>query len=206
ALAGVFTATGTGSLDVGQVSDAAASPAFTNAQATALTLDTSVAAGGVGGASASLKLVSITQGTKRWLGVDASGINLSLSVDPLTLSLSNGELRLNRATNAPKLDWTSLQLTTASLQLPRLNISAATDLHVAGTATIALAGLFTATGTGSLDDSESAAATATPAFTNAQATALTLDTSVTAGGVGGASASLKLVSITQGTESWLRVD
>src|SRR5207248_213727 len=138
ALAGLFTAAGTGALDVGQVTDAAATPAFTNAQATALTLDTSVAAGGVGGASASLKLVSIKQGTKSWLGVDASGINLSLAVDPLTLSLSNGELRLNRATNAAKLDWASLQLTPASLQLPHLNVTAATDLHVAGTASISL--------------------------------------------------------------------
>src|SRR5206468_3339819 len=150
-LTGVFTATGSGSLDVGQVTDAAASPAFTNAQATALTLDTSVAAGGVGSVAAWLKLVSITQGTKCWLGVDASGINLSLSVDPLTLSLSNGELRLNRATGAAKLDWATLNVTTGSLQLPRLNVGAATDLHVAGTATVSLTGLFTATGTGSLD-------------------------------------------------------
>src|SRR5947199_228173 len=206
ALAGLFTATGTGSLDVGQVSDAAASPAFTGAQATALTLDTSVAAGGVGGLSASLRLVSITQGTKSWLGVDASGISLSLSVDPLTLSLSNGELRLNRAAGAAKLDWATLNVTTGSLQLPRLNVGAATDLHVAGTATIALAGLFTATGTGSLDVGQVSDAAASAAFTGAQATALTLDTSVAAGGVGALSASLKLVSITQGTKSWLGVD
>src|SRR5437868_1700725 len=97
ALVGVFTETGNGSVDLGQVTDAAATPAFTNAKATALTLDTSVAAGGVGSVSASLKLVSITQGAQSWLGVDASGISLSLAVEPLTLSLADGELQLNRA-------------------------------------------------------------------------------------------------------------
>src|SRR5262249_4978131 len=201
ALAGVFSATGTGSLDVGQVTDA--TTVGTNAQATALTLDTSVAAGGVGGASASLKLVSISQGTKSWLGVDASGISLSLAVDPLTLSLSNGELKLNRASGgAAKLDWTTFAPT--GLALPSLGVAAAVDLHVAGKATVALAGLFSATGTGSLDVGQ--VTDAATVGTNAQATALTLDTSVTAGGVGSASASLKLVSITQGTKSWLGVD
>ena len=98
-LAGVFTATGTGSLDEGQVTgtDSTTSQTLTNAQALALTLDTSASAGGVGSASASLQLVSLTQGAKTWLGVDASGINLSLTVDPLTVSLSDGQLQLNRA-------------------------------------------------------------------------------------------------------------
>ena len=69
----------------------------TAAQALALTLDTSVSAGGVGAAGASLKLVQLTQSGKSWLGVDASGITLSLNVDPLTISVTNGELKLNRA-------------------------------------------------------------------------------------------------------------
>src|SRR5262249_43767379 len=207
ALAGLFTATGAGALDVGQGSGGGAAPAFTNAQVTALTLDTSVAAGGVGSASASLKLVSISQGTKSWLGVDASGISLSFAVDPLTLSLANGQLQLNRASGgASKLNWSGLNTTTDSLPLPHLGVIAATDLHVAGTATLALAGLFTATGTGSLDVGQVSDGAAAPALTNAQPTALTLDTSVAAGGVGGLSASLKLVSIRQGTKSWLGVD
>src|SRR5262249_30367754 len=86
ALPGVFKATGTGSLDQGQVSgtDSTTSQTLTDAQAVALTLDTS-AAGGVGSAAASLRLVSLTQRTSSWLGVDASGINLSLTVDPLSL-------------------------------------------------------------------------------------------------------------------------
>ena len=47
------------------------------AQALSLTLDTSLSAGGIGSAGASLRLVSLTQGAKSWLGVDATGINLS---------------------------------------------------------------------------------------------------------------------------------
>ena len=39
--------------------------------------------------------------------MDASGINLSFLVAPLTLSLTNGELKLNRVAGvgASKLDW-----------------------------------------------------------------------------------------------------
>src|SRR5262249_22658319 len=126
ALAGLFTATCTGSLDVGQVSDSAAAPAFTGAQATALTLDTSVAAGGVGSASSSLKLLSITQGTKIWLAVDASGINLSLAVDTLTSSLSICALSLHDALPiSSKLNWSGLSTTTDSLPLPHLGVVAA---------------------------------------------------------------------------------
>src|SRR5262249_37610144 len=148
-----------------------------------------------------------TQGAKTWLGVDASGISLSFAVDPLTLSLSNGELQLNRASGgASKLNWSGLNTTTGSLSPPHIGVTAGHALDRAGTATVALAGLFTATGTGSLDVGQVTDAATTPMFTNAQATALTLDTSVAAGGVGGASASLHLVSITQGAKSWLGVD
>ena len=44
-----------------------------------------------------MKLISLTQGSKSWLGVDASGINLSLTLDPLTVSVTDGELELNQA-------------------------------------------------------------------------------------------------------------
>ena len=69
----------------------------------------------------------------------------------LTLQLENGELQLTRATNAAMLDWASLAVTAASLPLPHLAVGAATDLHVAGKATVALPGVFTATGTGAGD-------------------------------------------------------
>src|SRR5262249_21598653 len=132
-LPGVFTATGTGSLDEGQVSgtDSTTTQTLTDAQAVALTLDTSAAAGGGGSASASLHLVSLTQGTSNWLGVDASGINLSLAIDPLTLSLSNGELQLNRAsgTGAQKLDWTHF-VKSDGISLPTLGFTNSLDLHV----------------------------------------------------------------------------
>ena len=112
-LSGVFTATGTGSLDLGTVSvtsGADQTQVGTGAQALSLTLDTSVSAGGIGSAGASLSLVKLTQGTKSWLGVDASGITLSLSIDPLTVSVTNGELKLNRASGvgATPLDWHDL--------------------------------------------------------------------------------------------------
>src|SRR5262249_16763823 len=146
-LNGLFTATGTGSLEEGQASatDSTTSQTLTNAEALALTLDTSAAAGGAASASASLHLVSLTQGTKSWLGVDASGINLSLAVDPLSLSLSNGELQLNRASGgAQKLDWTHF-VKSDGITLPTLGFTNTLDLHIAGTATVSLAGVFTAT-------------------------------------------------------------
>src|SRR5262249_54857955 len=129
-LAGLFSATGTGSLDEGQVSgtDSTTSQTLTNAQAMVLTLDTSAAAGGVASASASLHLVSLTQGTNGWLGVDASGINLSLAVDPLTVTLSNGELQLNRASGgARKLDWTHF-VKSDGITLPTLGFTNTLDL------------------------------------------------------------------------------
>src|SRR5262249_60235733 len=144
-------------LDEGQFSgtDATTHQTLTGAQALTLSLDTSAAAGGVGSVSASLKLVSLSQGAQSWLGVDASGINLSLAVDPLTLSLSNGQLQLNRAAGgASKLDWTHLTPAAGALPLPPLGFTNALDLHVSGTATVGLAGLFSATGTGAVDEGE----------------------------------------------------
>src|SRR5262249_57754252 len=132
--------------------DSTTNQTLANAQALALTLDTSASAGGVGWVSASLQLVSLTQGTKSWLGVDASGINLSLAVDPLSLSLSNGELQLNRASGgAQKLDWTHF-VKSDGIALPTLAFTNSLDLHIAGTATVSLAGLVTATVTGALDE------------------------------------------------------
>src|SRR5262249_14585731 len=203
-LAGLFTATGTGSLDEGQVSgtDSTTSQTLTNAQALALTLNTSAAAGGLGSASASLHLVSLTQGTKSWLGVDASGINLSLTVDPLSLSLSNGELQLNRATGgAQKLDWTHFTKS-SGITLPTLAFTNTLDLHVSGTVTVTFTGLFTATGTGSLDEGQISDAAV---GNNAQLLAIALDASVGGGG-SSASATVHLVSITQGAQSWLGID
>ena len=217
ALAGVFTATGTGSLDVGTVtvtSGVDQTQVGTAAQALSLTLDTSVSAGGIGSAGATLSLVKLTQGTKSWLGVDASGITLSLNVDPLTVSVTNGELKLNRASGvgATPLDWQSLTAATplyAGIDLHTIDVTAAQSLHISGTATIALSGVFTATGTGSLDlgtVTVTSGADQTQVGTAAQALSLTLDTSVTAGGIGSAGATLSLVKLTQGTKSWLGVD
>src|SRR5262249_23739912 len=130
-----------------------------------------------------------------------------LAVAPLTLTVSDGEFQLNQATGASRLNWSTLGVTPESLQLPQLGVTAGTELHVAGKATVELPGFFTASGTGSLDVGEVTDAAGSPQFTSAHAIALTLDTSVAAGGVGAAGGSLKLVSITQGTtSSWLGVD
>ena len=211
-LSGVFTATGTGSLDEGQFTgtDSTTSQTLTGAQALALTLDTSVSAGGVGAAGASLKLVQLTQAGKSWLGVDASGINLSLALDPLTLSISDGELELNRAsgTGASKLDWKTLT-PTAGITLPALGFDNSLDLHISGTATVTLSGRLHRDRHRDRSTKASSRGPTRPTsqtLTGAQALALTLDTSVSAGGVGAAGASLKLVQLTQGGKSWLGVD
>src|SRR5262249_58230508 len=124
-------------------------------------------------------------------------------VDPLSLSLSNGELRLNRASGgAQKLDWTHF-VKSDGIALPTLGFTNSLDLHIAGTATVSLAGVFTATGTGSLDEGQVSRtdSTTSQTLTNAQAMALTLDTSAAAGGGGSASASLHLVSLKIGRAS-----
>src|SRR5262249_43780329 len=158
-LGGVFVATGAGSLDVGEVSDTGSGQGNVvgdHARAVALSLDTSVAAGGVGSLGASLKLVSVTQGTASWLGVDASGINLSLALGPLSVSVSGGELKLNRfgGTASGKVDWSTF--TTAAghgggMHLPLVDVKNTLDLHLAGTVAVELAGVFTATAAGSVD-------------------------------------------------------
>src|SRR5262249_58406010 len=128
------------------------------------------------------------------------GINRSLAIDLLTPSLSNGELQLTRAggTGAQKLVWTHF-VKSDGISLPTLGFTNSLDLHVAGTATVSLAGLLTATGTGSLDEGQVSGtdSTTTQTLTNAQALALTLDTSAAAGGVGSVSAYLHLESLTQ---------
>ena len=209
---GTITASGTGTLDEGQVTDAASGGQLggSDAQALALTLDTSVSAGGVGAAGGLLKLVSLTQGAKSWLGVDASGISISLALDPLTVAVTDGELKLNTAagSGASKLDWTMFVPESDSLALPTLAVAASLDLHLAGSVTVGLAGTFAASGTGSLDEGQvtDAASGGQLGGSDAQAIGLTLDTSVSAGGVGAAGASLKLVSLVQGSKSWLGIE
>ena len=126
-LTGLFSATGSGSLDVGQVSDP--STVGTGASATALHLDVAVA----GGPSGSLNLISITQGAKSWLGVDASGISIGLNAVPgLNLAVTGGTLQLNRAGGgAAKLNWTTF--TPAGMTIPfTLPIDDTIDLTVGG--------------------------------------------------------------------------
>ena len=96
-----------------------------------------------------------------------------------------------------------------SLTLPMLDIDQSTDMYIAGSATVSVAGIFTATGTGSLSlgqvTGDSGNVNAAQVGTNAQALSLHLDTSVTIAGVT-TSGTLDLDRITQGAKSWLGVD
>src|SRR5262249_27779816 len=115
-LAGVFTATAAGSIDLrqgsggaGAVGDPAVRAGVVRGppvQATVLQLQGSGSGGGIS-AAVSLKLVSLVQGANSWLGVEASGVSVSTALDPLSVSMSGGELKLNRASGAgtSKLAW-----------------------------------------------------------------------------------------------------
>ena len=138
-------------------------------------------------------------------------ITLSFTLDPLTLSITNGTVQLNRATGAgaTKLDWATFTTTAPSLTLQPLTVTDSTDLHVSGTATISLPGLFTATGTGSLDLGQVTGAA--PAPNAAQVgTALRHSRSPRHRGQRGGrhvgATRSTSISITQGAKSWLGVD
>src|SRR5262249_6141077 len=163
------------------------------------------------------------QGANSWLGVDASGISLSLALDPLSVSVTGGELKLNRASGAgtSKLDWDSFaaQKPLAGLPLPQLDVDHTLDLHIARTVAAELSGIFPVTADGSVDPGQvTVAETGTngadgdPAVTAgfvrgtpAQATVLQLAGSASAGG-SSVAVNVKLVSLTQGANSWLGVD
>src|SRR5262249_3899161 len=98
------------------------------------------------------------------------------------------------------------------LRLPHLDIDQSLDLHIAGTVEVTLADVFTATAAGAVDlgqlalASNHAAATAA-GFTGAgpiQATVVSLQASGAGGGVT-ASVDVKLISLSQGANSWLGV-
>src|SRR5204862_327462 len=167
-LSGVFTATAAGSVDLGQrvLADAPADAVAVAAglsgtglpvEATVVALQSSGSGGGIS-ASVSVNLVSLSQGANSWLGVEATGISLSLALDPLLVSVTNGALKLNRAAGAGthKLDWDSFTegadpTPLAGVPLPHLNIDTSLDLHLAGTVEVTLSGVFTATAAGSVD-------------------------------------------------------
>src|SRR5262249_25456147 len=117
-LTGIFTVIADGSLDLGQVrvadgvdgKPAADAGVVRDVDGAAMALHLHAAAsGGPGSFAIDVNLVSLTQGARSWLGVDASGISLSLALDPLSVSVTGGALKLNRASGAgaAKLDWDS---------------------------------------------------------------------------------------------------
>src|SRR5262249_10125635 len=159
------TATAAGSVDLGQLTiaagtdgqvalDAGLSRTGLPIQATVVSLQASGSGGGVS-ASVDVELISLSQGANSWLGVDASGISLSLGLAPLAVAVTGGELKLNRASGAGthKLDWDSFDASVPKplegLPLPALDIDKALDLHIAGTVEVTLADVFTATAAGS---------------------------------------------------------
>ncbi|TMJ93590.1 MAG: hypothetical protein E6G67_11940 [Actinobacteria bacterium] len=168
----------------------------------------------------SVKFVSITQGAKNWTGVDVAGAALDLlGVPNVTLSVSGGAVKVNQATGAAKLDWTTFSPT--GMSLPHLDIGQDLDLHVSGSAKLQAYGVLIALGTIDLDEGQvtdtNTVGTDAEALSfelkNAQAFAgsggvlsgTTIDTS-NAIGVDGKVKSLKVVSISQGEKSWLGID
>src|SRR5262249_31932988 len=150
----------------------------TDAQAFVFTLDATGTAGPVG-AAGSIKVISITQGQEAWLGVDATGISLSLDASPVSVSLTHRALEINRARGgASKIDWISFS--PSGLPLPHLDVAGAIDLHVGGALALVIdltgigSGSFSARGIGSLDRGLVSDAATTPQFTGAEALALTL--------------------------------
>src|SRR5262249_43453035 len=156
-----------------------------------------------------VNLISLAQGANSWLGVEATGINLSLALDPLSVSVSGGELKLNRAAGAGthKLDWKSFTEAGAGAPLggwprPHLDIASSLDLDLAGTVAVELAGVFTATAAGSVDLGQ-----LTDGAVGGTANYTAVNLTASAGGGGAAAgATVHLVSITNGAKSWLGVD
>src|SRR5204862_138493 len=154
----------------------------------------------------------LTQGARSWLAVEATGITLSLALDPLSVAVTNGTLKLNRVSGAgaSKLDWDSFvegasARPLSGLPLPHLDVDKDTDLHLSGTVAVTLPGVFTATADGSLDLGQVSVVTGTngnPAEaagvvrgTPVQATVLQLAASAGAGG-SSVAVNVKLVSLT----------
>src|SRR5439155_16786692 len=156
---GVVHVGGTFDIDSGQASDAAT--IGTNAQVFALSVsNASIFAGdiasntGINGSVGSLTVVSITQGTKSWLGVSGSELAVSLvGVSNVQFDVTHGSVKLNRATGAPKLDWTTLATTGLAFTKPA-GVTAAIDLHVGGTVALSAFGALTAGGTLSFDQGQ----------------------------------------------------
>src|SRR5262249_9441574 len=147
-LTGLFSATGTASIDIGQATEP--TTVGTDAQATALSLTFAVTGGGAG-ASGTLALVSIKQGLKSWLGVDSTGISVGLNAVPgLNLAVTDGGLKLNKSTGAAKIDWTTFD-PVSGITLPHLDVDQSVDLHVSGRFTGDIFGILTGSVHFSLD-------------------------------------------------------
>ena len=80
---------------------------FTGAKALVLSL-TAAADSDVGGASGTLELIRVSNATQTWLGVDASDLSFGLDFAPVSLAVTNGELTLNQATGAAKVNWSTI--------------------------------------------------------------------------------------------------
>src|SRR4029078_2240137 len=214
---GLLTVPGSFALDQLDVSDPDLT-AVVGAGATALALTlTAQASGGGASVSGELRLIQITNATnpaavKSWLGVEASDLSFGLEFAPLTLTVTEGSLKLNSATGSgvAKLDWDSLTFTPSGHNgLPfGLDIDHSLSLHVEGNASIELAGLLTVLGAFTLDQVTLTGADALVGA-GAEALALSMTAQATVGGVS-TSGSLKLIQITNKTDlanpkSWLGV-
>ena len=171
---------------------------FTGAKALVLSL-TAAADSDVGGASGTLELIRVSNATQTWLGVDASDLSFGLDFAPVSLAVTNGELTLNQATGAAKVNWSTINGGT-------VNVLDTVDLSVSGDATINFDGLLSVDGSFTLTQQDAANLSGAPAeFTGAKALVLSL-TAAADSDVGGASGTLELIRVSNATQTWLGVD
>src|SRR6185436_7610871 len=111
--------------------------------------------GGGASVSGTLRLIKITNASnpanvKSWLGVEASDLSLVLEFAPLTLAVTDGNLKLNSVTGVgvAKLDWATLTVASNPSTDPAdhnglpfgLDIAQAVTFHLDGNVAFDLAG------------------------------------------------------------------
>src|SRR5439155_21731086 len=136
------------------------------------------------GGSINVASLKAPTGNRSWLGVDASGLAGSLvGVANVTLSVSAGSLKVNRAygTGATPFNWTSL--TVPGVTLPDLTAASGQSIHLTGTVALSAFGSLVATGTLGFDEGQ--VADAATVGTDAQAFAFTVSSGHVFAGVGG---------------------
>ncbi|MCP4973845.1 MAG: hypothetical protein GY914_09265, partial [Prochlorococcus sp.] len=161
-------------------------------------------------AAGTLELIRVSNATQSWLGVEASDLSFGLNFAPVSLAVTNGELKLNQATGADRVDWSAISIdldsdpATAAFNV---DVNADVDLSVSGDAAISFDDLLTVDGSFTLvqQDADAGNVTGAPAeFAGAKA--LILNLSVAADSAAATAAgTLELIRVSNATQSWLGV-